>query len=1007
MASLWTPQAPAEPPIPAADVADTGIADVGISAPQLPQSIPMGRPQLQRNQSQPPPPHQPPPPPAPQQVGNPNDSLSLMQLRRIVTEFPKSDPVAYAFTYADTASFEEEVDEWFSYNEAEYKRLHRAKETFGRRWKKFAGEPWLDVEHVEREKFVEREINGLLATDLRRRCKSLQTILHVVLGVWDETAGMEATGKDTDKPKNQTKATKLQLEHMKSGILLVARAGGIPLLYDVMQNAFKRLWDDDFRETKLVEDDIPFIQDELDNVTTITYLMLEGVRSDPSALESPRMKLLELNPSLVDYLVTITARLRWDEANELPQTRIFLLFWKAILLVFGGTNEVNEIKDATCELQKRNGNGKTAGPLITASPLDYHIFRQEITSKYPAYTPPQPLLPLEPDNNSILPPLPNRPSRANGANGIIPPPMNVNSSGASILHQPVHIATPAPSPPPSPPVGGKAGKKQNYQTNQNFPFMYPPLDSTSNSAGGKGMAGLQGLLVGRKWEGSDIPKSILEAGELFAGRMRMTRAMRQLWDERERFLKFERGWDGQNDDVEELDLEMMLAHKLSLDDSKLPKPEVDYGPNLEISTKAKQKLDLIEQFYQSSIPHLQSLVIVLLKAILANVTALITQPIGGQGGGLAPAFRSEANLRSNGVQSATRIQDPANIPLPSAVEPSDLPIDDIEALRSREITAKAVSGILLILLKWFKISHILKFEYFTQLMLDSNYLPLVLKLFAHQEIDKVVDSKTDRDDMSFFSFCNLNSKNNSTKLELQPEEESEDDAAPPPIKTRRELPIAESGDNLPALAFQDGQTGGRREIPEVDELGYPTTDPPAEPITEFSWRNFFSSINFLRVMQKICKNKAHRNLLLVQYKSSNILKKSLKIPQPELRLYTLKLFKNQVPYCGRKWRQGNMRVITAVYLHCRPELRDDWLAGSDVDAEVEEALPLEQALRALTHWHNIKRYPDQMGADTKLLEEEHDFFVRELEKMAWIDEGLMDGESVADSGWDGMGNGGW
>lgn len=180
------------------------------------------------------------------------------------------------------------------------------------------------------------------------------------------------------------------------------------------------------------------------------------------------------------------------------------------------------------------------------------------------------------------------------------PPTNVNSSGASILHQPVHIATPAPSPPPSPPVGGKAGKKQNYQTNQNFPFMYPPLDSTSNSAGGKGTAGLQDLLVGRKWEGSDIPKSILEAGELFAGRMRMTRAMRQLWDERERFLRFERGWDDRDDeDIEELDLEHILADGLKSEKSKSPKVEVDYGPRQDISDEVKRKLDLVESFYVS------------------------------------------------------------------------------------------------------------------------------------------------------------------------------------------------------------------------------------------------------------------------------------------------------------------------------------------------------------------------------------------------------------------------
>ncbi|KAH0536053.1 hypothetical protein GP486_008912 [Trichoglossum hirsutum] len=155
-------------------------------------------------------------------------------------------------------------------------------------------------------------------------------------------------------------------------------------------------------------------------------------------------------------------------------------------------------------------------------------------------------------------------------------------------------------------------------------------------------------------------------------------------------------------------------------------------------------------------------------------------------------------------------------------------------------------------------------------------------------------------------------------------------------------------------------------------------------------------------MQKICKHKAHRNLLLVQYKSSTILKKSLKIPQPELRLYTLKLFKGQVPYCGRKWRQSNMRVITAIYLYCRPELRDDWLAGSDVDADVEEALPLEQALRALTHWHNLKRYPEQMGADMTVLEDEQDFFVRELEKMDFGDDGGDGGSGGEEVSWEGQ-----
>lgn len=295
-------------------------------------------------------------------------------------------------------------------------------------------------------------------------------------------------------------------------------------------------------------------------------------------------------------------RVGMGKGSALISQQTLLLFWKTILLVFGGTSEIEETKEALKEVSalERDKNK------ITASPLDYHVFRQEITSKYPSYVPPQPAIPLEAENTSILPPLPHHPTRNNGSNGIIPAPPGAQNGGASILHQPVHIATPAPSPPPSPAVGGKGGKKQNYQTNQNFPFMYPPLDATSNSAGGKGGAGLQDVLVGRRWEGSDVPASILEAGELFSTRVRMTRATRQLWEERERFLKFDRGWDA-SDDVDDLDLDS-LALDEDIDDDKLLEAiekrqrkaqgvEIDYGSNPDIDIKFKRRLEDLEKFY--------------------------------------------------------------------------------------------------------------------------------------------------------------------------------------------------------------------------------------------------------------------------------------------------------------------------------------------------------------------------------------------------------------------------
>lgn len=271
------------------------------------------------------------------------------------------------------------------------------------------------------------------------------------------------------------------------------------------------------------------------------------------------------------------------------------------------------------------GTDEHGEDFITASPLDYHLFRQEITSKYPSYCPPPPLVPIELENNSILPPLPNHPSRRISQEHLhtrVGPTVN---GGGSIFNQPVHIATPAPSPPPSPAgPGGKGGKKQNYQTNQNFPFLYPPLDDTSNVVGGKGKAELQDQLVGKRWEGSDVPASILEAGQLFASRMRMSRSIRQLWDVREKFIKYERGWNGRDEDSKKTS----ASHRAD-DDGEGHEEEDETADEVESPNNGFQKeretesetiqrrLDAIEDYYVS---HFSLNVLNLLLTSLPSVT---------------------------------------------------------------------------------------------------------------------------------------------------------------------------------------------------------------------------------------------------------------------------------------------------------------------------------------------------------------------------------------------------
>ncbi|KAJ4289825.1 Factor arrest protein 11 [Kalmusia sp. IMI 367209] len=968
------------------------LFDAGTNPSPLPEgpSAPLpARPGLRRDNSvpMPAPLHLPPPaPPAPPpEATQPTDSLSLMQLRSLVSELPRVDPTPYAFSYEDASSFEDELEEWFSYTVEEQAMLLKAQASFAQEWGNFHGLngtpyedgslDWAKVTRQQQSEFVQYLLGEIRQSDSVSRLKKLEALVYILLGCWYESAGLVSPDFERDGAPSRNaipsdghaagtyEKSGRHVQLIRKNVRLFVDLDGLQVMMRQLRSVCLRACGVDTDSTSL-RDGRDAERREVWCSMTAVYVILEVARVEEKETHdlTIRSALLGLEePGLPMLLVEIISKLRWDDNIGLPLSKICLLLWKTILVSFGGLAEVERAKDSFKDKRFETTNTK-GQPIITASPLDYHLFRQEILSKYPAYNPPPPIFPLEPENNSILPPLKNHPNKVAGNHIFGSGLGDMSGNNASILHQPVHIATPAPSPPPSTAgPGGKGGKKQNYQTNQMFPFLYPPLDETSNRLGGKGSTDLQDLLVGRKWEGSDIPASILEAADLFAKRMRATRAMKQLW-----------GRAHENAKIDELSLEPKEG---------TPKKEAPPPGSTE------ERMDLVEEFYRKALPNLQSVVIVLIKAILSHVTALVTQANGVNG--LQSGFQYQDNQNGIGVRPETNGVNGHNGTIATN--------EELDTMRIQEVLDKAVSGILLLILKWFKVSHILKYEYITQLLVDSSYVPLILKLLQLQEIEKVVNFKCEQEELNFFYFCRSHSRIGveQDSPEDKPAIDSDsDDAVPPPIRLRRS-----SNDPSESEPEQSPPLPAAPQPPEVDELGFPTSELPSEPITAFSWRAFFTSINYLRIMQKICKDKAHRNLMLVSYKSSQFLRKSLKVPQPQLRLYTLKLFQNQVPYCGRKWRQSNMRVITAVYLHCRPELRDDWLAGSDVDAEVDESVPLEQALRALTHWHNLKRYPEGMGARSGVLEDEQDFFRRELEKMDWGDGEDPDLEPVSVEGW--------
>ncbi|KAL9628530.1 MAG: hypothetical protein Q9164_007236, partial [Protoblastenia rupestris] len=584
---------------------------------------------------------------------------------------------------------------------------------------------------ADRERFGQGLSTALDSPELATRVKSLESISYIALGVWGYTAGAE---KDDLKYEFTLPVEKWldshnakfgwQLRWIVDGTKLISSLGVIQKLVTTLKNFWDSEQDSDtVHDSSLEATNMSILQQiEINQTLTVLYLIIEVSRWQQlsESFASIKKAVATVKPGLLSLLTQIIAKLRWEDSSEpslIPRPRILLLFWKTFSLLLGNAHDVNADK-RTLRADSEGDLNQDQDKLnfITASPLDYHLFRQEITSKYPAYSPPQPLVPIEPENNSILPPLPNHSSRqASQENlGIL---TNSNIVGGSIFNQPVHIATPAPSPPPSPAgPGGKGGKKQNYQTNQNFPFLYPPLDNTSNTLGGKGSFKLQDRPRGKRWEGADVPASILEAGELFADRMRMSRSLRQLWDVREKYIRHERGWNESNehdidkDTVEDReesggdDLDADFRDYISSEkDAKMK----DEPPNTlpehfgEIGDKTVQsRLGLIDQYYRDVLPDLQSLIIVLWKELFQNVSALV------------------ASSSHNG--------------LPNAIEEGT---NDGASKRKTNPNSSA------------SLNDVLKYEYLTQLLLDANYLPLILKFFAHQDVDKAVEQKNDRDDL--------------------------------------------------------------------------------------------------------------------------------------------------------------------------------------------------------------------------------------------------------------------
>jgi len=100
---------------------------------------------------------------------------------------------------------------------------------------------------------------------------------------------------------------------------------------------------------------------------------------------------------------------------------------------------------------------------------------------------------------------------------------------------------------------------------------------------------------------------------------------------------------------------------------------------------------------------------------------------------------------------------------------------------------------------------------------------------------------------------------------------------------------------------------------------------------------------------------------LINYKTPLIIKKAITLPNTQIELYTLKLYKCMAKHLGRKWKAANCKILTLIYMRLPPDMHGDYLLPESSTAD--EALADDKRVRAATDDFNQRCYGE--GATKK------------------------------------------
>eukprot|EP01135_Chromosphaera_perkinsii_P003535 Nk52_evm8s247 gene=Nk52_evmTU8s247 len=249
-----------------------------------------------------------------------------------------------------------------------------------------------------------------------------------------------------------------------------------------------------------------------------------------------------------------------------------------------------------------------------------------------------------------------------------------------------------------------------------------------------------------------------------------------------------------------------------------------------------------------------------------------------------------------------------------------------ESCRHLEIIFKAVSATLLTLLKQTNANHIYQFEYCAEVILESNGLLLLMKAINENMVDYVTRSPDFSAEGNSFSLVWFKR----TRFWKAP------------VVKRRNT-------TLPGMG-----SGGRKMFPgKSNELesdkALQSSHQKKEVLSKCCWRNMFAMANVLRLLQKLTKNRNESIEILIDLKAPIILKKAVGINHSFLKKYALKIIKSLVPFLGKKWRDGNMKIMTEIYNNVRLHINDNWAFSGTVISENSELMMMASKNSKIRH----------------------------------------------------------